>query len=606
MYGGEDATVGSDEGVADFLNDLDLVDTSSGEDEPPLAAAVEKPAAVRGDDCDTLSPEKLEVVPHPERDNTGVHLHRLGLALAVVPPFTPTHCPWLAIVPEDTGESCWAALTGLYLCGGTARRILQLYQQAHQPAAAADGWATVAAQQQFCQRVLAHPIAARFPPPEEHKQLVARVLVKACSAEHADGLHEPLLAAAAVIGGGERGAAAAAAAAAAAVSGAAGVAAVGLPAASPAGFRCYTFGAAEDAVDWAGGALRATVGLRAAVQGTISLGGGGETSLALWSSGLLLADFLLAAPEAAPLRAAVAAAGQVVELGCGCGTVGIALAAGLRAQREATTRGGGGGGAAGRDGGQVEVVLTDYLAEALENCAANCVANDLRRTTCYKANGLVRAVDGRSVLPAGESAAQSAAVCTVAQLDFAEVAQTVESGHTWGLPRLLADMPDLTVLVGADLVYDPPTATLLARLVRTWLLADRSLLVVPAAAPVAPALSREEEYALAPKGPGSCAPIALAAHVVAAGLAREVQKPRGQREFWLGTEMRNRSTWLTFVRQLCHGENSHEGVGHRRAESPEGALVLEHEYLAASTIEPIEAVAKLHVVRFWAPRPAAA
>ena len=37
FYGGEDDTVGSDEGVADFLNDLD---TSSGEDEPPLAVRV--------------------------------------------------------------------------------------------------------------------------------------------------------------------------------------------------------------------------------------------------------------------------------------------------------------------------------------------------------------------------------------------------------------------------------------------------------------------------------------------------------------------------------------------------------------------------------------
>ena len=64
----------------------------------------------------------------------------------------------------------------------------------------------------------------RFPPPEEHKQVVARALVNACSAEHADGLFEPLLDAAAVSGKDL---------------------AQGTPAASHAGFRCYTFGAPE-------------------------------------------------------------------------------------------------------------------------------------------------------------------------------------------------------------------------------------------------------------------------------------------------------------------------------------------------------------------------
>ena len=148
------------------------------------------------------------------------------------------------------------------------------------------GWSGTASLSQFHDRVLRDPVAVRYPPPPDYTRRVAKALVGACDAEHVE-LYEPLLellfggSAPSRGEGGEGGA----------LRGAL-------------GYRTFTFGPGATVV-----ALRCT---------EESFGGGAETSTVVWPAGRHLAAYLCAHPALLKGR-------RVVELGCGCGTVGLAV-----------------------------------------------------------------------------------------------------------------------------------------------------------------------------------------------------------------------------------------------------------------------------------------
>ena len=488
--------------------------------------------------------------------------------------FAPTHCPWMGIIQEEAtslagaeggengavaanSEVYWYAATRLYLGGGSARRVLELYGRAADSRSAEQPppqegeevrWAhSVAGQRAFYERLLRHPVAERWPPSPELVAKVAKALVKACSVDPRAEIYEPLLKAAAVTG--------TARCASGSSSGGSSATVVGA-AANEHGHRCFTFGGP---VPGEGGEGGTTIGLLAAPSGTISVGGGSETSMALWQSGLLLADFLLTSPAAAEILHAVTQVGQVLELGTGCGTVGIALAAGLASTLEQD------GAATAAAGRPIEIVMTDNVQDGLLNCATNCLANGLV-VTRVSSTRVGRLEESQRD---GAAAAAGAVKCCVELLDWAEVGRA--GGN--GLPNGLADRPALTLLLGADLVYDPDAAALLATLVRRWLLAD------PALDPARPA------------GGGGGGGGSMGQD----GQAR----PRRRREFVLGTEMRNPQTWAGFLAQITGS-----APGALMETAAKNGVVVEYEYLAASEkCADGNAIAQVYIVRFVARLP---
>ena len=171
----------------------------------------------------------------------------------------------------------------------------------------------------------------------------------------------------------------------------------------------------------------------------------------------MLADFLLTSELAADILQMLTPGTQMLELGCGCGMVGIAVATALEASAENV---------ASVENEPVEIVFTDCHDKALVNCIENCKSNNLevKRTR----TGLRCGAERVDCAPVRAQNAGRRCVAAVEKLDWSEIA--VEEGannETYNLPKSLRLRPGLQLLLGADLVYDPVAAKLLVTSVST-------------------------------------------------------------------------------------------------------------------------------------------
>ena len=159
----------------------------------------------------------------------------------------------------------------------------------------------------------------------------------------------------------------------------------------------------------------------------------GNTGCFAWGAGFSLFEFVLASP---PARFA---GRRVIEIGCGCGLVGIALA---------------------RRGDVRDATLTDGSDDALRNCRANLALNGVAIAGVEDA----AAADTTASPPKGAVAAPSARVrvCVLDWCDPGAVPRLKEAaglgvGEGWD------------VVLGADVTYDPDVLPHLTRTVESLL-----------------------------------------------------------------------------------------------------------------------------------------
>ena len=250
-------------------------------------------------------------------------------------------------------------------------------------------WHSPGAQAQFYDRVLCDPVVRRYPPPADYTRRLVKALVGACDTGHV-ALHEPLLAmlfdnktSLSSSGFTEMGPAGD-------TLGSAGSAGVG--------YRTYTFGSSE-----VGAEVGTVVALRCSTE---SFGGGAETSTVVWPAGRHLANYFCSRPSLLKGR-------RVVELGCGCGTVGLAVAKACSPS---------------------SVLLTDNQPAAILNAQHNIDVNELTS-------------DG---LPA----------VVVESCDWAEVAVDMTTTSSSSSLRLV------DTIIAADVTYDPDVCKILAGAIR--------------------------------------------------------------------------------------------------------------------------------------------
>lgn len=251
-------------------------------------------------------------------------------------------------------------------------------------------WCSPGVQAQFYDRVLCDPVVQRYPPPADYMRRLVKALVGACDTEHV-ALHEPLLAMLFDTS-------ASLSQSAQSVDEKPDGDALGSADIAGVGYRTYTFGSGV-------GAEGTVVALRCSTE---SFGGGAETSTVVWPAGRHLANYFCSRPSLLKGR-------RVVELGCGCGTVGLAVA---------------------RACSPNSVLLTDNQPAAILNAQHNIDVNELTS-------------DGPVAV-------------AVESCDWAEVAADMST--TSSSLRLI------DTIIAADVTYDPEVCKILAGAIRALLI----------------------------------------------------------------------------------------------------------------------------------------
>jgi predicted nicotinamide N-methyase len=379
--------------IAEFLEEFC---SSSDDGDLPGVELGELATQVRvGGGANPRRGDAQRVAPYPHGAVSSTHCHVRVKDSAEDAPSRPSNCWEVCRRAEPALDACWEAegwsgLRRLYRAGASPSVVAAVYMQHPY-------WQSLATQGELYREVLCEPAVCCFPPPRDYIQRVVRAVIKLFDTEQVE-LSEELLAL--LFAPQNR-----------RINPSTTAAPTGYGAEETAtGYRLLEFGGCR------------AIALRCSDS---AFGGGSETSTVLWPAGCALAEFLCGC-------SALLAGRSVVELGCGCGTVGLAIA---------------------RLGVARSVTLTDNQPAGLANAQHNLEVNEVLSAAS------VELCDWDEVAAAGGGGGG----------EGAGERQERQQQPLEPLPLLSPVLSSLDCIVAADVTYDPAACVALAQTIKVLL-----------------------------------------------------------------------------------------------------------------------------------------